>query len=248
MHHFFDNPYHQEDIKPHALLENKAISPSQYQDGGNMSYSEKEELKHLPEASRWPQFSGRGEYDHMEVIAYIYGLFIDEKENIGKYSKYKRSSFKEKQTFRVDFKHKLKERVAEVTKKKNYFHNCGSTDHYSNNCPKAKKKVSAIEQVPEEEYPTADSESDAMGDAIREKSDEDQDPREEFIVEYKEGTQLEIQDIQFEEGMQQETSNKNLCRHTQDEQTFLVTPTKGKEYIHGKSTRMTVYIDNAQSH
>ncbi|MBW0492825.1 hypothetical protein O181_032540 [Austropuccinia psidii MF-1] len=34
--HVFDNPYHQEDIKPDALLENKASSPSQYQDGDNM--------------------------------------------------------------------------------------------------------------------------------------------------------------------------------------------------------------------
>ncbi|MBW0487983.1 hypothetical protein O181_027698 [Austropuccinia psidii MF-1] len=39
--HVMDNPYHQEDIKPDAILENKARSPSQYQDGENMSYSEK---------------------------------------------------------------------------------------------------------------------------------------------------------------------------------------------------------------
>ncbi|MBW0546686.1 hypothetical protein O181_086401 [Austropuccinia psidii MF-1] len=44
--------------------------------------------------------------------------------------------------------------------------------HYSNNCPKAKKKLDAIEKVPEEEYPTEDSESDSMGDAIRDQSDE----------------------------------------------------------------------------
>ncbi|MBW0476272.1 hypothetical protein O181_015987 [Austropuccinia psidii MF-1] len=42
-----------------------------------MSYSEKEELKNLPEASSWPKFSGTGKYDHMELIDYIYGLFID---------------------------------------------------------------------------------------------------------------------------------------------------------------------------
>ncbi|MBW0548410.1 hypothetical protein O181_088125 [Austropuccinia psidii MF-1] len=72
-----DNPYHQEEIKPDALLENKARSPSQYQDGENMSYSEKEALKQLPEASSWPKFYGTGEYDHMEIIDYIYGLFID---------------------------------------------------------------------------------------------------------------------------------------------------------------------------
>ncbi|MBW0484040.1 hypothetical protein O181_023755 [Austropuccinia psidii MF-1] len=76
----------------------------------------------------------------------------------------------------VELKDKLKEIVAKVTKKKNSCHNCGSTDNYANNCPKAKKEFYAIEQVPE------DSESDSMGDAIREKSDEDQDPREEFVA------------------------------------------------------------------
>ncbi|MBW0508947.1 hypothetical protein O181_048662 [Austropuccinia psidii MF-1] len=46
--------------------------------------------------------------------------------------------------------------------------------------------------------------------------------------------------------MPQDNSNKILCKHTQDEQTFLVTPTKGMEYIHGTDTKMTVCIDNAQ--
>ncbi|MBW0469170.1 hypothetical protein O181_008885 [Austropuccinia psidii MF-1] len=73
----FDHTYHQGDIKPDAFLKNKARSPSQYQDRENMSYSEKEELKQLPEASSWPKFSGTGEYDHMELIDYIYGLLID---------------------------------------------------------------------------------------------------------------------------------------------------------------------------
>ncbi|MBW0539788.1 hypothetical protein O181_079503 [Austropuccinia psidii MF-1] len=49
--HFMDNPYHQDDIKPDAMLKNKARSPSKYQDGDNMSYSEKEALKQFPEAS-----------------------------------------------------------------------------------------------------------------------------------------------------------------------------------------------------
>ncbi|MBW0475164.1 hypothetical protein O181_014879 [Austropuccinia psidii MF-1] len=75
--HVLDNPYIQEEIKQDFLLENKTRSPSQYQDGDNMSYSEKEELKQLPEASSWPKFPGTGEYDHMELIDYIYGLFID---------------------------------------------------------------------------------------------------------------------------------------------------------------------------
>ncbi|MBW0521664.1 hypothetical protein O181_061379 [Austropuccinia psidii MF-1] len=38
--HYLDYPYHQEDIKPDVLLGNNARSPSQYQDGDNMSYSE----------------------------------------------------------------------------------------------------------------------------------------------------------------------------------------------------------------
>ncbi|MBW0467354.1 hypothetical protein O181_007069 [Austropuccinia psidii MF-1] len=56
--HFMDIPYHQEDIKPEAILVNKATSPSQYQNGDNMSYAEREALKQLPEGSSWPKFSG----------------------------------------------------------------------------------------------------------------------------------------------------------------------------------------------
>ncbi|MBW0588455.1 hypothetical protein O181_128170 [Austropuccinia psidii MF-1] len=306
--HVKDNPYHPDDIKPDAMLVNKARSPSQYQDGDNMSYSEKEALKQLPEPSIWPKFSGTGEYDHMELIDYIDGLFIDapsipdywitarlntefkghtsiwykemkeiygrrnwpwlksqiiqkycngtwiwqktmsfenekysvdkdpyewclikskrleaidpqmniqmrnhklltqlpgelehavkcicnqnctlddisntlqeirERTNIGKFTPYKSSGLKEKQPFRVEFKDKPKERVEEVAKKRNSCHNCGSTDHYANNCTNEKKNVHAIEKVPEEESPTEDSDSDSMGDAIREQ----------FLVEYQE--------------------------------------------------------------
>ncbi|MBW0499903.1 hypothetical protein O181_039618 [Austropuccinia psidii MF-1] len=74
--HVMDNLYHQDDIKPDAMLMNKAISPSQYQDGDNMSYSEKKVLKLLPEASSWPKVCGTGEYDNMELIDFIDGLFI----------------------------------------------------------------------------------------------------------------------------------------------------------------------------
>ncbi|MBW0549591.1 hypothetical protein O181_089306 [Austropuccinia psidii MF-1] len=126
-----------------------------------------------------------------------------------------------------DLKAKPRERVAKVEKKKNSCQNCGSTDHYAKNCPKAKKKVYAIEKVPEEESPTEDSDSDSMGDSIIEQSDDDQDPREDFLLEYQEDTPLEIQDIQLEAGIPQDTANQNLCKHTQDAQTFLVTPTKG---------------------
>ncbi|MBW0469418.1 hypothetical protein O181_009133 [Austropuccinia psidii MF-1] len=133
---------------------------------------------------------------------------IRKKTNIGKYSPYKSSGFREKKPCRVEFTDKPRERVAEVTKKKNSCHNRGSTEHYSNNCPKAKKKVYAIEKVPEEESPTEDSASDGMGDAIREQSDEYQDPREEFLVEFQEETPLGIQNIQLEAGMPQNASKK----------------------------------------
>ncbi|MBW0587415.1 hypothetical protein O181_127130 [Austropuccinia psidii MF-1] len=106
--------------------------------------------------------------------------------------------------------------MTEVTKNKNTCHKCGSIDHNANNCPMAKKKVYAIEKVPQEESPTEDSESDSMGDAIREQSDDDQDPREEFLVKYQEETQIEIQDIQLKAGMPQDTENKNLFKNTQD--------------------------------
>ncbi|MBW0566774.1 hypothetical protein O181_106489 [Austropuccinia psidii MF-1] len=46
--------------------------------------------------------------------------------------------------------------------------------------------------------------------------------------------------------MPQDTANKNVCKNTQDAQTFLVTPTKGMAYIHGTPTKMTVFIDNSQ--
>ncbi|MBW0466533.1 hypothetical protein O181_006248 [Austropuccinia psidii MF-1] len=79
---------------------------------------------------------------------------VRKRTNLGKYSPYKSIGFKEKQPFRVEFKDTSRERVAEVTKKKNSCHNCGSTDHHGRSCPKAKKKVYAIEKVPEEESPT----------------------------------------------------------------------------------------------
>ncbi|MBW0557769.1 hypothetical protein O181_097484 [Austropuccinia psidii MF-1] len=59
------------------MLVKKIRSQSQYQDEDYMSYSEKKALKQLPEASIWPKFSGTGEYDHIELINYIDGIFID---------------------------------------------------------------------------------------------------------------------------------------------------------------------------
>ncbi|MBW0477284.1 hypothetical protein O181_016999 [Austropuccinia psidii MF-1] len=52
--HVMDNPYHQDDIKPDSMLMNKERSPSQYQDGYNMSHSDKEALKQLPDTQAGP--------------------------------------------------------------------------------------------------------------------------------------------------------------------------------------------------
>ncbi|MBW0507092.1 hypothetical protein O181_046807 [Austropuccinia psidii MF-1] len=213
--HALENPYHQEDIKPDSLLVNKERSPSQDQFGDNMSYSEKEALKQLPEASSWPKFSGTGEYDHMELIHYIDGLFI-----------YVPSIPYYWITARLNTELKGHASIWYTEMKKIHGRRNQPWYHYSNNFPKAKKKFYAIEKVPEEEYPTEDSESDSMVDAIREQSDDDQDPREDLLVEYQEETKLEIQDIHLEGGIPQDTESKNLCKHTQDAQTFLVTPTK----------------------
>ncbi|MBW0549912.1 hypothetical protein O181_089627 [Austropuccinia psidii MF-1] len=170
---------------------------------------------------------------------------VRKRTNIGKYSPYKSSGFSEKKPFRVDIKDKSTERVAGVNKKKNSCHNCGSTDHYANSFLQAKKKFYVIEQVPEEEFPKADSESASIGDAIREHSDDDQDPNEEFLVEHQEETQLSIQDVQLEAGMPQDTTNKNLCKNTQDAQTFPVTQSRRMAYIHGTATNKTVCIGNS---
>ncbi|MBW0508849.1 hypothetical protein O181_048564 [Austropuccinia psidii MF-1] len=50
--------------------------------------------------------------------------------------------------------------------------------------------------------------------------------------------------------MPQDTENKNWCKHTQDAQTFLVTPTRGMEYIHGTATKMLAreYLENHFPH
>ncbi|MBW0514083.1 hypothetical protein O181_053798 [Austropuccinia psidii MF-1] len=52
--------------------------------------------------------------------------------------------------------------------------------------------------------------------------------------------------MQLEVGLPQDTENKNLCKHTQDAQTFLVAPNKGMVYIHRKATIVNFCVDNAQ--
>ncbi|MBW0469688.1 hypothetical protein O181_009403 [Austropuccinia psidii MF-1] len=293
--HAFNDPDHHEDIKPDVLLGNKAISQSQYQNRNDMSYSEKEALRKLPEAFRLPKLSGTGEYDHMELICYIDGLFID-LPSISDFWITARinTSFKEHASIwyaemkEIHGGRKWPWWKSHIIQK---FRNCTGiwqktmsfeNDKYSVDkdlyeccLRKSKifkaidpqmniqmrnhklltqlpgelehaKKVYAIEQVPEEESPTEDSESDSIVDAIREQSDDDQDPREAFLVEYQEETQREIQEIQLEEGMPPDFENKNLCSDTQDAQIYLVTPTKQMAYIHGTATNMIVYIHNAQ--
>ncbi|MBW0467468.1 hypothetical protein O181_007183 [Austropuccinia psidii MF-1] len=100
---------------------------------------------------------------------------VRKRTNIGKYSPYKRSSFRNKQPFRVEIKEQCNERTAEVTNKKNSCHN-----------------------FPEEQSQTVDSDSESMVDSFREHSDDDKDPKEEFMVKYQEEKQLETQDIQLE--------------------------------------------------
>ncbi|MBW0504813.1 hypothetical protein O181_044528 [Austropuccinia psidii MF-1] len=126
---------------------------------------------------------------------------VRNRANKWKCSPYEGSSFREKQPLKVDNKDKPRKKVTDVPNKKNSYHIYGSKDYYTNNCPNAKKEIYAIEKVPEEEAQGEYSESDSMGNAIRAKSDDNQDPIEEFLVEFKEEAQLEIQEIQLEEGL-----------------------------------------------
>ncbi|MBW0511069.1 hypothetical protein O181_050784 [Austropuccinia psidii MF-1] len=95
-----------------------------------------------------------------------------------------------------------------------------------------RKKVYAIEKVPDEESPTEDSDLDSMGDAIREQSDDDQDPREEFLVEYQEETPLEMQDMQLESGIPQDTSTKTCANtHKMHKHSWLHQPKEWNTYM-----------------
>ncbi|MBW0498116.1 hypothetical protein O181_037831 [Austropuccinia psidii MF-1] len=78
---------------------------------------------------------------------------VRKNKNIGKNSLYRENSFKENQPYRFENKDKPKGKMADVTKKKNTCHNCGSKDHYAKNSPKKKKKLYPIEQLTEEGSP-----------------------------------------------------------------------------------------------
>ncbi|MBW0591164.1 hypothetical protein O181_130879, partial [Austropuccinia psidii MF-1] len=71
---------------------------------------------------------------------------VRKRKNIGKNSPYKSNSFREKQPFRVENKDRPREKVAEVTKKKNSCHNFGPTDHYAKNCPKVEKRSVSLKK------------------------------------------------------------------------------------------------------
>ncbi|MBW0586593.1 hypothetical protein O181_126308 [Austropuccinia psidii MF-1] len=65
---------------------------------------------------------------------------VRKRTNIGKYTPYKRSGFKEKKPFRVEFKDKPRERVAEVEKEKKFFSQLWFTKQLCQQLPKGKEK------------------------------------------------------------------------------------------------------------
>ncbi|MBW0483671.1 hypothetical protein O181_023386 [Austropuccinia psidii MF-1] len=101
---------------------------------------------------------------------------VRKRKNIGSNSLYRGNSSEEKKPSRFDNKDKPKEKISDLTKNKKICHIYGSTDHYSNKYPSAKKKIYATENVQEEGTQEQDSKSGSMGDAIRQFSDDDQDP------------------------------------------------------------------------
>ncbi|MBW0529680.1 hypothetical protein O181_069395 [Austropuccinia psidii MF-1] len=78
----------------------------------------------------------------------------------------------------------------------------------------ANKNIYDIKELPREEPQTENYDSDSMGKSLRKDSEEEQDLIEEHMVEYQDEPQIEVQDIELEEGMKQETTNKSLRKHT----------------------------------
>ncbi|MBW0493089.1 hypothetical protein O181_032804 [Austropuccinia psidii MF-1] len=89
-----------------------------------------------------------GELEHAVKCRFNHNCTLDDiantlqdvrkRTNIGKITPYRSSNFK--QPFKVEFKEKPNERVAELAKKKNSCHNCGSTDHYPTTVQSQRKK------------------------------------------------------------------------------------------------------------
>ncbi|MBW0463508.1 hypothetical protein O181_003223 [Austropuccinia psidii MF-1] len=73
---------------------------------------------------------------------------------------------------------------AEEPKKTNTFHNFGSPDHYENNFPKGKKSILSIEEEPVEEHIEYKSDSEGMGNGLREDSDSESEPIEQYLFDY----------------------------------------------------------------
>ncbi|MBW0465801.1 hypothetical protein O181_005516 [Austropuccinia psidii MF-1] len=120
-------------------------------------------------------------------------------------------------------------------------------DPYSNSFSNSNKNSYVIQDVPGEETQTEDYDSDSMGNAIKERPWDKIELIEEYLVDYQKETQIEIQEIQLEEGLPKETTNKTFGKNTQDAQTLLVTHKACMAYIHGTDTNITVCLYNSQN-
>ncbi|MBW0544331.1 hypothetical protein O181_084046 [Austropuccinia psidii MF-1] len=87
-----------------------------------------------------------------------------------------------------------------------------------------KKKIYAIDEKSEEEPVGDRSDSEQMGSGIKAYSQSESESIEEYIVECNEKISLYIQDIELDSGIPQVTTDKEHCKHTQDEQKFVVKP------------------------
>ena len=353
----------------------KLRSESIYQDGENLSYSEKQALKQLPDVVNWPKFSGIGEYDHMELIDYINGLFVDvpkipdywittrlntafrghaniwytemkeihgrkswpwwRNQIIQKYSNgtwiwQKTISFESdrystekdpyewclKQTKRLksidpnmtiemrnhkiltklpgDLEHAVKCRCSKISsiddianviqdvrkktsigssspyrshdsrekpkilmekdlkptngeeapRRRNTCHNCGSPDHYANNCPKGKKKIFAIEEESVEEHMEYKSDSDSMGNGLRQDSDSGSEPIEQYLLEYEDEKTESVLGNSLKPELIQPKNGEDRSGRTIDAKEYLEVPKTGMAFIHGAKSKLDVYIEN----
>ncbi|MBW0509359.1 hypothetical protein O181_049074 [Austropuccinia psidii MF-1] len=142
-----------------------------------------------------------------------------------------------------EVKETYKDRGIEARKNKVVYHNCVAKDHYANNFTETKEKIYEIDEGSEEEPVGKRSDSDRIRNGIREDPQSESQQIEAYIMECNEENSLDIQDIELNSGMPQVTSEKELCKHTLDEQTFLVKTKKGMGFIHGTPTKLTVHIE-----
>ncbi|MBW0528453.1 hypothetical protein O181_068168 [Austropuccinia psidii MF-1] len=161
-----------------------------------MSYSEKEALKQLPEASRWPKFSVVGEYDHMELIDYIDGLLIDvpsipdywitTRLNTAlkvhasiRYNTHSTGDNRENPTLEAKETH---DSESEITIE---FDNCESPNHYADNFPKNREEILEREKETRKDQEGHESDSDSVSDGCGNDSYSEPNPNEEYLVEFK---------------------------------------------------------------